>query len=332
MSMASDIGRAMARLKHRDVRTRRRAVRTLFEQDDPSTLEAFEFLLDDEDPWFVSKALEAYRMWSQSQGATSVQTLLNHASTDVRRVGANLLAAHGEAGAAIALSCLDDSDGVVQKKAAQALLLHPSNQGLEALLAHQHESIICIGMRHPNLEIEQVKQGLTHTSKMVRKAALSAVFEHNHPIEFELLKAFFDEDIEAVNIVIWIAQQRPEQLDTFTQQIKSHHVRELATYLRNNAQESKDPLVASLVEGGILSPVARWLLVQGSQEDELRWAMIRDERLDVIERSKLLERLIGRAGDANVQEQVEAFIQSSPPPLLLVACENLSTAATELRS
>ena len=183
--MASDIGRAMARLKHRDVRTRRRAVRTLFEQDDPSTLEAFEFLLDDEDPWFVSKALEAYRMWSQSQGATSVQTLLNHASTDVRRVGANLLAAHGEAGAVIALSCLDDSDGVVQKKAAQALLLHPSNQGLEALLEHQHESIICIGMRHPNLEIEQVKKGLTHTSKMVRKAALSAVFEHNYPIEFE---------------------------------------------------------------------------------------------------------------------------------------------------
>ena len=57
--MANDIGRAMARLKHRDIRTRRRAVRTLFEQDDPQTLEAFESLLDDEDPWFVSKALEA---------------------------------------------------------------------------------------------------------------------------------------------------------------------------------------------------------------------------------------------------------------------------------
>ena len=330
--MANDIGRAMARLKHRDVRTRRRAVRTLFEQDDPNTLEAFESLLDDEDPWFVSKALEAYRMWSLSQGADSVRTLLNHASTDVRRVGANLLASHGEDGAIIALSCLDDSDGVVQKKAAQALLLHPSKQGLEALLAHHQESVICLGMRHPNLDVEQVKQGLRHVSKMVRKAALSAVFEHNFSIDFESLRTFFDEDIEAVNIVIWIAQQRPELLDSFTQQIKPHHVRELATYLRKNAQDSKDPLVASLVEGGILSPIARWLLVQGPQEDALRWAMIRDQRLDIIERSKLLERLIGRAGDANVQEQVEQFMQSSPPPLLRVACENLSTAATELRS
>lgn len=330
--MANDIGRAMARLKHRDIRIRRRAVRTLFEQDDPQTLEAFESLLDDEDPWFVSKALEAYRMWSQSQGADSVRTLLDHASTDVRRVGANLLSSHGEDGAVIALSCLNDSDGVVQKKAAQALLHHPSSQGLEALLTHQHEAIISIGMRHPHLGLEQVKQGLHHTSKMVRKAALSAVFEHNFSIEFESLKAFFDEDIEAVNIVIWIAQQKPEQLDSFTQQIKSHHVRELATYLRKNVQDSKDPLVLSLVEGGILSPIARWLLVQGSQEDELRWDMIRDQRLDIIERSKLLERLIGRAGDANVQEQVELFMQSSPPPLLRVACENLSTAASELRS
>ncbi len=330
--MANDIGRAMARLKHRDVRTRRRAVRTLFEQDDPQSLEAFEFLLDDEDPWFVSKALEAYRMWSQTQGADSVKTLLNHASIDVRRVGANLLASHGEDGAAIALSCLDDPDGVVQKKAAQALLLHPSEQGLEALLNHQHESIICIGMRHPKLVLAQVKQGLTHDSKMVRTAALSAVFEHHFPIDFELLKTFFDEDIETVNIVIWMAQERPEQLDAFTQQIKPHHVRELAIYLRKNVQDSNHTLVTSLVEAGVLSPVARWLLIQGSDEDELRWTMIQDERLDVIERSKLLERLIGRAGESDVQAQVEAFMESSPHPLLLVACENLSTAATELRS
>ena len=46
--MANDIGRAMSRLKHRDIRTRRRAVRTLFEHDDPSVLDAFEPLLDDD--------------------------------------------------------------------------------------------------------------------------------------------------------------------------------------------------------------------------------------------------------------------------------------------
>ena len=65
-TMANDIGRAMARLKHRDIRTRRRAVRTLFEHDDAAVLEAFRPLLDDQDSWFISKALDAYRMWGLS--------------------------------------------------------------------------------------------------------------------------------------------------------------------------------------------------------------------------------------------------------------------------
>ena len=90
--MANDVGKAMSRLKHRDIRTRRRAVRTLFEANDPSTLKAFEVLLDDEDPWFVSKALDAYRLWAVDVGEAAVSTLLRHRSVDVRRAGANLLA------------------------------------------------------------------------------------------------------------------------------------------------------------------------------------------------------------------------------------------------
>ncbi|DAC48456.1 MAG TPA: hypothetical protein D7H92_03255, partial [Candidatus Poseidoniales archaeon] len=78
--MANDIGRAMARLKHRDIRTRRRAVRTLFEHDDPNVLEAFKPLLDDEDGWFVSKALDAYRQWAAHAGPGAVATLLEHRS------------------------------------------------------------------------------------------------------------------------------------------------------------------------------------------------------------------------------------------------------------
>ena len=58
--MAGDLDRAMGRLKHRDIRTRRRAVRTLVELEDPNSLKAFKSLLGDEDSWFVSKALDAY--------------------------------------------------------------------------------------------------------------------------------------------------------------------------------------------------------------------------------------------------------------------------------
>ena len=121
--MANDIGKAMARLKHRDIRTRRRAVRTLFEHDDPSVLQAFKPLLDDEDTWFVSKALDAYRTWGLMSGSEAIETLLNHRNLDVRRAGANLLAPLGQQGVSLALVALDDEDNVVQRKAARALLL-----------------------------------------------------------------------------------------------------------------------------------------------------------------------------------------------------------------
>ena len=120
--MANDIGRAMARLKHRDIRTRRRAVRTLFEHDDAAVLEAFKPLLDDQDSWFVSKALDAYRMWGITAGSEAISVLLRHSNLDVRRAGANLLTPLGEAGKELAIEALTDEDGVVQRKAAKALL------------------------------------------------------------------------------------------------------------------------------------------------------------------------------------------------------------------
>ena len=84
------------------------------------------------------------------------------------------------------------------------------------------------------------------------------------------------------------------------------------------------------MDSGMLEPVARWVLKQGAEEDVLRWQLINDERLDIIERSKLLERLIGRAHEPNVIEQAEALLASTDEELLKVACENLSTAASEV--
>jgi len=81
-----------------------------------------------------------------------------------------------------------------------------------------------------------------------------------------------------------------------------------------------------------LEPVARWVIRQDAAEDELRWQLINDDRLHVIERSKLLERLVGRAGEADVLKRANELMESTEEELLMVACENLSTAASELAS
>ena len=74
------------------------------------------------------------------------------------------------------------------------------------------------------------------------------------------------------------------------------------------------------------------MLHQGPQEDELRWELVKDESLSLIDRSILLERMIGRANEPDVAHRVEALLNTDLNPLLRVACENLSTAAAELDS
>ena len=58
---------ALAKLNHSDVRQRRRAVRHLFELDDAEALDGFVKLLEDPDPWFRDKALEAIDRWAASK-------------------------------------------------------------------------------------------------------------------------------------------------------------------------------------------------------------------------------------------------------------------------
>ena len=82
----------------------------------------------------------------------------------------------------------------------------------------------------------------------------------------------------------------------------------------------------------MLEPVARWVIRLGASEDVLRWNLINDGRLNVIERSKLLERLIGRADEPEIIERAKRLLESTDEELLKVACENLSTAASELDS
>ena len=328
--MANDIGRAMSRLKHRDIRTRRRAVRTLFEHDDPSVLDAFEPLLDDDDAWFVSKALDAYRQWAVVAGPGAVSTLLNHPSLDVRRAGANLLPALGEAGKELALNALEDNDGVVQKKAARSLLKLDEAGIAERLTNHQNDAIRLLATKHPALPPSMLKQALGDANEGVRSAALDAVLQHNTEVDVDDLMPFLKANLQTVNIVIWVAQHAPERLGEFTAHLEQRHHKALSDHLRTHIKDSMDPLIQTLLDSEMLEPVARWVLRQGPEEDTLRWSLINDERLKVIERSKLLERLIGRAHEPDIIKRAETLLSTTEEELLRVACENLSTAASEL--
>jgi len=330
--MANDVGRAMARLKHKDIRTRRRAIRTLFEANDPSTLEAFNSLLDDEDPWFVSKALDAYRMWAVSSGPEAVSALLNHDSIDVRRAGANLLDPLGVNGFSLAKRALSDEDTVVLKKAAMALLNEHTESTANLLLDHEHETVRLFGFQHTSMNHDRILDGLKDANHAVRNGALRQVLSRGIDVDLATLLPFFEAGVEPVNILIWASKHAPDEISTFAQQLNAQHAKDITDHLRNQVTSSQDPLITCLLEAKLTEPVARWILHQGKNEDELRWKLINDNDVPLIERSKLLERLIGRANEPDVQENVKAMLDSTEEELLRVACENLSTAADELSS
>ena len=66
---------ALAKLNHSDVRQRRRAVRHLFELDDAEALSGFIKLLEDPDPWFREKAMEAIDRWAASKDLALIERL-----------------------------------------------------------------------------------------------------------------------------------------------------------------------------------------------------------------------------------------------------------------
>lgn len=330
--MANDIGRAMARLKHRDIRTRRRAVRTLFEHDDPEVLKAFKPLLDDRDSWFVSKALDAYRMWGVIAGSEAISILLRHSNLDVRRAGANLLVPLGSAGKELAVECLEDEDRVVQLKAAKALLHFDESEAAERLFQHSNDAVRITGMNHPALPEDALRSGLEDQHDGVREAALDNVFKRQIRVSMDALVPFLRSGLQTVNILIWVAKHEPNRLGELTAMVQRRDMKALGDHLRREVVESDDPLMHHLIDGGLLEPVARWVISQGASEDPLRWSLINDDRLHVIERSKLLERLIGRADEPSVIEQTQALLATTDEELLKVACENLSTAASELNA
>ena len=92
---------ALAKLNHSDVRQRRRAVRHLFELNDPEALEGFVKLLEDPDPWFREKALEAIEKWAASKDLAVIEKLSKSRENSRRLLAARIAIRADAAGRAI---------------------------------------------------------------------------------------------------------------------------------------------------------------------------------------------------------------------------------------
>ncbi|MDA9166353.1 hypothetical protein N9O16_02555 [Candidatus Poseidoniaceae archaeon] len=322
----------IARLKHKDVRQRRRAIRVLFDTDVPRALEGFVPLLNDKDAWFRSKALEAHRKWAPKQGVESLRTLATHSWLDARRCAANLLGDFSQDTTEIALLLIEDDDLTCTRKAAEALLKGEEATKYSAeFQSHSDSSIRRLAVLSKGADAEHRNAALIDESNNVREAALQAVVDNGETLSEDGMKEMLKRGIDTKPLLSSAVQNAGEVLVEIAEKADAQTMKALVKELRSQCDSLQDGALQILLKNEMYAVAGRWMQGKKNQEiDSLRWEIIRNDSVDVIERARLLERLIGRCGEVEIAEENRRFLDECTDELLRISAENLSTASTEL--
>ena len=109
-------------LNNKDVRLRRRAVRKLFELDDPTAIDAFIPLLKDRDEWFRGKALMAIQRWASMKDLDLAEELSGSEKSEERILACRIAPKVGKSSERILKKMLDDEDNLVKQNAWKNIL------------------------------------------------------------------------------------------------------------------------------------------------------------------------------------------------------------------
>ncbi len=330
--MASTIQTAIARLKHKDVRQRRRAVRVLFDSNAHESVEAFSQFLNSKDVWFRNKAIEAYRRWAPEHAPHLLEHLALQNEIDGQRCVAAVLdkVKDSKFAANLARLLLDCGDVVVVRRAVNQLIStqEATETELRRFQASKDHAIRAYAAIN-NEDAEELLVALRDPHPDVRwQAATSLMLMDLNSEQNQQLQNAIEHDDALWKLAIPIALEhnRPNLSELMTSKNNSKR-RFLVQTLRDVVSDADDPRLRTLIDGNGTSLVARWLVGRNDpKSDELRNELLFDERVDSIDKSRLLERLLHRQGEPAIQDLASKLLDSSNDDLVLSAAQNLYTA------
>ena len=330
--MVANIQSAIAKLKHKDVRQRRRAVRILFDADAYESVEAFSPLLEDKDIWFRNKAIEAYRRWAPKHAPHLLEQLAQGGQLDGLRCVANVLESIQDSTQAARLSrlLLDCDDDVIVRRAVHQLI--SSNEASESELnAFQRSNDHAVRMYATEVsnDVGELLTSLNDSHPDVRRQAASSLFrieldsEQNDALQYAIEN---DDALWKLAIPIALERHLPNLVELMG--AKGNTQRKfLVEALKDAVDEADDSRLRTLIDGDCTSIVARWLVGRNDvKSDALRAEMLFLEHVDSIDKSRLLERLLHRQHEPEIQELASKLISESTDELVLSAAQNLYTA------
>lgn len=330
--MVANIQSAIAKLKHKDVRQRRRAVRILFDSDAYESVEAFSPLLDDKDIWFRNKAIEAYRRWAPKHAPHLLVELADSDQLDAQRcVAAVLESIHDSTEAAIlARQLLNSKDDVVVRRAVYQLIssAEVTESELDAF-QQADDHVVRAYATEVNTNTSNLLVSLRDNHPDVRRQAAASLLEMKlTEKESTALQNAINQDEALWKLAVPIALRNrlPNLLDLVKSKSNSQR-KFLVQSLKDAVEEADDERLRMLIDGDCTSIVARWLVGRNdAKSDALRMELLFDNRVDSIDKSRLLERLLHRQQEPAMQELAERLISESKDELVLSAAQNLYTS------
>ena len=329
--MAASIQSAIAKLKHKDVRQRRRAVRILFDSDAHESVEAFSPFLEDDDVWFRNKAIEAYRRWAPKHAPHLLNDLAKTGLLDGQRCVAMVLdsIADENHAAELARLLLDSTDSVVARRSVKQLL--STNQATSTELQRFQSSddhVVRTAAASVSQEPSELLTYLEDAHPDVRRQAAASLLmlkldaEGNDRLQQSLES---DEALWKLAVPIALEHTKPYVVDLIKTK-KDTQRKFLVQTLKDTIVDADDPRLQMLLDADCTSIVARWLIGKNdAKSDALREELLFDERVDSIDKSRLLERLLHRQGEPAIQKIAKLLVQESTDELVLSAAQNLYT-------
>jgi len=318
----SNIDTEIARLSHKDIRIRRRAVRTLFDLYSHNSLKGFVPLLDDSDPWFRTKAIDAHRKWANCEN--DLLALSERDDIFTKRIAAELL--EKISAPEIARKLLNDDDHVTRAFAANALADQDELHSTMAL--DPHHSIRVVPAKFSTDEV--LIGGLigdVHSS--VRKAAISTAAKRGIDLEDSTIAIAMTASDPALRALVasLCVSKGGEMLRKSCHDTNPKVRNSIAETLRKEIDDVDERI--ELVAKAAPDIIVRWLRSRhGKKASELRWSLIENAEINSRTRSKLLEQMSGRT---SIDTSRLASIVEDESTLVRIAANNLSASVSELK-
>ena len=311
---------ALAKLNHSDVRQRRRAVRHLFEMDDPDALDGFEKLLDDPDPWFREKALEAIEKWAASKDLALIEKLSQSAENSRRSLAARIAVRAGGAGLAILSQLCTDDEANIRLAAWKARMLVDEASIPEALIVEDRAVRRAAAeqvSRLENVDSRVILQLLSDESESVRASALGIIQANSSAldddVEYRLNELVSESKGEVkARIASILLESSPNKIEEWIGDSDTAFVNRFARSLRDVNWASLEGLPGKLNSNASETLLIRLLRGERSESGaNLRNDLLNDDSRSAEMRSQLIEDLIGRPIPESTLSIVKELVDSN---------------------